>query len=172
MLGSIVQAFSSEVCYRVASHCSSAHNAYPTWLLFLFFCFFPQNVSFDSEPPTRLDQKRISYLPSPPLHDNANTDNQLREDEDLLREAMEELQWRQRRAVATGGPHRHQSLHQMTSLPTNTTATTTTFIGSPHRPTWTSRLPSSPPWGKRDPYPALSSRCPPQVDLFSSNWIE
>ncbi|XP_041021537.1 uncharacterized protein LOC121262909 [Juglans microcarpa x Juglans regia] len=48
--------------------------------------------------------------PSPPLRDkdNADADSRLREAEDCLREAIEELQRRQRRAVAARGPHSHQ----------------------------------------------------------------
>ncbi|XP_035538904.1 uncharacterized protein LOC108998873 isoform X2 [Juglans regia] len=50
--------------------------------------------------------------PSPPLQDNVDAERRLREAEDRLREAIEELQRRQRRAGAARGAHQHQHQHQ------------------------------------------------------------
>ncbi|XP_041018145.1 uncharacterized protein LOC121260367 [Juglans microcarpa x Juglans regia] len=46
--------------------------------------------------------------PSPPLQDNVDAERRLREAEDRLREAIEELQRRQRKAGAARGAHQHQ----------------------------------------------------------------
>ncbi|EXC21075.1 hypothetical protein L484_017085 [Morus notabilis] len=51
-----------------------------------------------------------SSPPSPPLADSSDAERRLREAEDRLREAMEELQRRQRRAAACGPPH-HPPCH-------------------------------------------------------------
>jgi hypothetical protein len=49
---------------------------------------------------------------SPPLQDNVDAERRLREAEDRLREAIEELQRRQRKAGAARGPHQNQQQQQ------------------------------------------------------------
>ncbi|XP_062165245.1 uncharacterized protein LOC133871827 [Alnus glutinosa] len=49
---------------------------------------------------------------SPPLQDNVDAEGRLREAEDRLREAIEELQRRQRKAGAARGPHQNQQQQQ------------------------------------------------------------
>ena len=79
-------------------------EALPNYRCQIQSLFTTSTMSSSSLPTTP------SSPPSPPLHDSSQAESRLREAEDRLREAIEEVQRRQRRAAA-GGPLHHPPCH-------------------------------------------------------------